>query len=57
MKDSELCESCSCYNKEHVKDLQTKLKAMDTTKSKVFINWASAKNPEELASTNAYKFY
>lgn len=57
MKDSELCERCCCYNKEHVKDLQTKLKAMDTTKSKVFIDLASAKNPEELASTSIYKFY
>lgn len=30
---------------------------MDTTKSKIFNNLASAKNPEELASTSAYKFY
>lgn len=52
MKDS---EGCCCYNKEHIKDLQRKPKAVDT-KRKVFINLASAKNPEQ-ASTNPYKFY
>lgn len=57
MKDSELCERCCYYNKEPVKDLQMRLKVMDNTKSKVFINLASAKKPEELVSTNAYKFY
>lgn len=47
MKDSEFCERCCCYKKEHVTDLQIKLKAMDTTKSKAFINLASAKNAED----------